>query len=678
MIRKAFFSAIFLPMFIILPLSAYSDGLSADSTRKICWASEVVLLSDAVNYRSASQILGEPSIMPNFGLSYCSWLVDPTHEKEQWITLKFDCDFPAKSIHIYESLNPGAITNIAGYIGEKEEIFYFNNTPKPLQKQGKILKVKIPEELRHAEVFKIYVNLSQYKFSSYQIDAAGLSSDTNDYQIAIDRSAFETKHYPVLLSEEINSEYTEIGPVISPAGDKLFFTRANSPDNIGGTGQDIYMAIKNEKGEFAGVKNIGPPLNNKNSNYVISVLPGGNEMMVGNIYLPGGKSKNGFSISKKIGERWQFPDSMHFEKYRNYSKNGTFCLSPNRKVFISSIKYNNCRGGLDLYVSFLQGDSVWTEPVHMGDVLNTAGNEITPHIAPDGTTLYFSSDGFPGYGRQDVFVSKRLDDTWLNWSKPKNLGFRINSNAWDAFYTITASGKDAYYVSTVAGTNTDIFTLVMEDKNNNQAINPVTLVNGKVINTKDSSVVGAEVIYEELPTGNEAGRATANPETGEYKIVLPAGKKYGVRAEKKDMASETMFLDLTQSFIYAEQNIDLKLVPVEDKQTLRINNVFFDFGRSELLQESFPELNRIVELMKKTSNMKVQINGHTDDVGTEDENMALSQERAQAVSDYLISKGISETRIKAKGFGETKHIAENTTEEGRRLNRRVELVIIME
>jgi outer membrane protein OmpA-like peptidoglycan-associated protein len=644
----------------------------------IIWADELVALSDAVNYRGAAEILGEPSIMPNFGKSICAWLADPTHDKQQWITVKFPVHDSVNTLYLYESLNPGAVTNISALINGKEETFYFNNSPAPEQKEGIVKKIILPPGVAKATVFKIYINLTKYNSLPYQIDAVGVSKKTGDFYVEIDKSAFETKHYPVLLSEEINSQYIEIGPVISPSGDKLFFTRANDPSNIGGGSQDIYYAEKDSEGKFSNVVNIGSPLNNRNSNYVISVLPGGNELLVGNIYLPNGGARHGFSISKRIGNKWQFPQELPFKKYSNFSKRGTFCISPNRKVFISSIKYKGCRGELDLYVSFLENDSIWTEPLNMGSVLNTTGEEITPHIAPDGKTLYFSSDGFPGYGNQDIFVSERLDDTWLNWSKPKNLGYRLNSNAWDAFYTITASGKDAYYVSTVAGSNSDIFTLVMEDKRNQKMINPVALISGNVQNSKDSSFVGAEVVYEELPEGKEVGRASANPETGEFKVILPAGKEYGLMAVKENMASEMLYFDLRKLDKYKEETVNLKLVPIENKQIVRLNNVFFESGKYELLDESFPELNRVVKFLQNNPNVSIQINGHTDSVDSEKANLILSNNRASAVEKYLLSKGVNPGRISSKGFGETLPVATNSTPEGRQLNRRVEFEIIME
>lgn len=646
-------------------------------SQEMIWAKKVVSLSDVINYRSADELLGEPSIMPNFGFSECAWKVDATREKVQWIVLDFDTLVSAKSIHVYENINPGAITNITYFENDKEKTIYSNNSPKPISRSGRVLKVKIDDMTPQISKIKIYLNLQAYNTLKYQIDAVAISPDTSDYEVAINLTDFESEYFPVRLNEEINSEYMEVGPVISPSGRYLYFMRAGDPANYGNKSQDIYVAIKQDNGEFRDVINIGPPLNDEYSNYVISVLPDENQLIVGNIYMGEKGNETGFSISKKNGDEWDYPDSLRFKKFENHSREGTFCVGPSGKVFISAIHYEPCGGESDLYVSFLQEDSVWTEPVNMGKVLNTNGNEITPHIAPDNKTLYFSSNGFLGYGSYDIFVTHRLDDTWLNWSKPQNMGYRINSNSWDGYYTITASGGDSYYVSTVANSNTDIFTLKMQEENKT-TLDPVVLVQGRVFNAKDSTAIGADIFYEELPSGNELGHAISNKKTGHYSIALPAGKKYSIRAQIDNMVAVHQFLDLTDLAAYKEIELNLEVVPIENQQTVRLNNIFFDFGEYILLEDSYPELNRVVDLIKNNPDIKIKIMGHTDDVGSVEDNRILSLNRANAVSEYLASQGIDKTRLEVYGYGKSKPIATNKTDEGRQLNRRVEFLIIKE
>ncbi len=670
-------------IFIVLLISFLGNSLlfSEESNREITWAKRVVSVSDVINYSPSIEILGKPSVLSTIGKSPCAWEIKYNDNMVQWIELDFDEVENPKSVLIHENYNPGAITNISYFKNGKEEIFYQNNNPSPISQDGRVLKILLPPDISKLSKLKIYFTFYQYKISNdkgllYQIDAVGISKDTLDYTVEVNESDFETEYFPKRLNDEINSEYIELAPVISSTGRYLFFSRDGDPNNYGSKNQDIYVAENDGNGKFTYVKNIGAPLNNKNSNYVVSVLPDENQLIVGNIYLDNEKSREGFSISSRSGDKWTLPKALKFEKYENYITKGTFCVGPTGNVMISSIKYDSCRGKTDLYVSFFRKDSVWTEPIRMGDVINTGGSEITPHIAPDNKTLYFSTDGLPGYGRHDIFVTHRLDDTWKKWSEPENLGYKINSDGWDAFYTITASGGDVYYVSTVATRNTDIFTLKMKD-GSSRYIAPVTLVSGVVRNVKTNEPIGAKIDYEELPSGKKVGSALANAITGEFKITLPAGKKYSILANSENMVGIAKSVDLTDQKEFTEIELDLELVPIENLQTVRMNNIFFDFAEYTLLESSYPELNRVVKFLEDNPNIKIVIMGHTDVVGSDEDNYILSVNRAKAVYNYLIEKGILVERLEVKGFGKTKPVATNETAEGRQLNRRVEFQIFM-
>jgi outer membrane protein OmpA-like peptidoglycan-associated protein len=205
----------------------------------------------------------------------------------------------------------------------------------------------------------------------------------------------------------------------------------------------------------------------------------------------------------------------------------------------------------------------------------------------------------------------------------------------------------------------------------------VILVSGKVLDKKTNKPVEANIYYEKLSTGENMGVARANPTTGEYKIALPANEKYGFRAEAKNYIAINENLDLTKLKDKVEEiSRNLILVPIEQGQTLVINNLFFDFAEHNLLPESYPELERLVKSMQENANMKIKIDGHTDNVGTHQANMELSTKRADAVKQFLVSKGVAENRIQTKGFGATKPIASNNTDEGRAKNRRVECTIV--
>jgi outer membrane protein OmpA-like peptidoglycan-associated protein len=328
----------------------------------------------------------------------------------------------------------------------------------------------------------------------------------------------------------------------------------------------------------------------------------------------------------------------------------------------------------DLYVSFLQPNGRWSEPVSFGDTVNTKDDETTPFLAADGVSLYFSSNRKGGLGSNDIYMCKRLDNTWRKWSKPINLGAPINTKDWDAYYTIPASGDLAYLVSYQNSLGKgDIVRVKTKTATKPK---PVILIKGKVLDAKTNLPVEAEITYELLPSGEKVGVAEFISKNGDYVLVLPYGKNYGITAKAIGYVPISLNYDLTVENKYKEIKKDLMLVPFEKGSVVRLNNLFFDSGKATLKKESYPEIERLIQLLKDNADVEIEIAGHTDDIGSDNDNLILSGNRSAAVKEYIISKGIAEGRINCRGYGEYKSIVKNDTEENRQLNRRVEFKII--
>jgi outer membrane protein OmpA-like peptidoglycan-associated protein len=480
------------------------------------------------------------------------------------------------------------------------------------------------------------------------------------------------------LGPNVNSKYEELLPVISPDGKSLFFVRNQHPENIefveGGDNQDIWFSELMADGSWSPAKNIGTPLNTPGHNFVSSAMPDGNTLLIGNAYNEDGSLFAGVSLTHRIPAGWSFPRKVNIENYYNYSQFVTFFMSNSGKIILMTVNRSDSYGGEDVYVSFLRNDTLWSEPMNLGSGINTEGDEISPYLAADEVTLYYATDGKGGFGSADVFVTRRLDDTWKNWSVPENLGPAINSTGWDAYYYIPASGEYVYFVSWGdEGSNSDIYRIKLPEK---VKPNPVTLISGKVMNSKTNLPIEAKIYYELLPEGLESGIARSHHETGEYKITLPSGKKYGFRAEADGFVSVNDYIDVSDINSYNEITRDLYLVPIEIGQIIKLNNIFFDFNKYTLKDESFPELNRVVKFLNENPKITIEIDGHTDNVGSDQYNQTLSENRAKSVYEYLIKNNISESRLSYKGFGESNPVATNKTDEGRQLNRRVEFVIL--
>jgi outer membrane protein OmpA-like peptidoglycan-associated protein len=469
------------------------------------------------------------------------------------------------------------------------------------------------------------------------------------------------------LGPAINTARDELGPNVTPDGKTLYFDRRDTDTNKL-RGDSVWYSTLDTNGEWLPAKPEVWPLNRyKMGSWVSSITPDGNKLLLA-------RSDASLLLFGRTPEGWSILSDMQIDDFYNHSRWLSMCLSSDGNTLILSLVRNETRGKSDLYVSFLKPDSTWSAPLNLGGDINTAGTESSPFLAADGRTLYFSSDSLGGLGKSDIFMSRRLDSTWLHWSPPQNLGAPINSEANDNGFSIPASGEYAYFVSRKDGFGgSDIYRCRLPDS---LRPTPVVLLYGKVLNALNDSDLSAEVKFEDLRTGKQIGRASTSPLNGIYKIVLPSGTNYGFRAEDSGYISVDENMDLTTINKYTEIRKDLRLVPIIKGATIPLNNIFFETDKSDLSSESDAELNRLIRLLTDHPTMSILIAGHTDNVGSHARNMRLSASRAEAVQSYLASHGIQSDRLSVMGYGETKPVASNSTEEGRQQNRRVVFTIL--
>ena len=479
--------------------------------------------------------------------------------------------------------------------------------------------------------------------------------------------------------ESINSPTAELSPKLSPDGRTIFFTRDDHPERIGNkSNQDIWFS-KLQDGEWQKPELMSKPLNNSGSNTLITITPDYNTAYLSNKYDAEGNSDGpGLSIAKKGVAGWKIPTSIEVDNLYNNNRYVAYFISQDKKVLFSAIEQEDSRGGMDLYISFLKDDGSYTAPKNLGDNINTFADDFNPFLAADNRTLYYSTSGLPGYGKEDIWTIKRLDDTWLNWSEPKNLGPAINSSSQEYSFAISAKGDEAYMVSyqeDIPGYKGEGDIVKIELSKSAQP-DPVVLVYGQVLNQKTNEPISAEISYFGLSDDKDYGTASSDPNTGEYKIILPRGVNYGFKSTAEGYGSVSQNLNIEKLEEYKEIERNLYLVPLEVGQTIRLNNIFFDTGEATLREESENELENLKKLLLDNKDMTIEISGHTDNVGNDKNNMKLSSDRALAVLNWLINNGISSERLTSKGYGETKPIATNKTEEGKQQNRRVEFTIV--
>jgi outer membrane protein OmpA-like peptidoglycan-associated protein len=486
------------------------------------------------------------------------------------------------------------------------------------------------------------------------------------------------------LGTNINSDLPELRPTVSADGNLLFFICENHPANTKynsvPNSQDIWYSERDSTGKWQEARHLKFPLNTSQYNAVYWISPDNNRILIRGAFGNGGAYfGKGVSLCvRQANGRWGEPDMLRIRKYEKYDHGLTSgaTMAHDGKTLLLYMTPEAGSPDNDLWVCFLEPDGTWTEPKSLGKTINTPGDEMTPYIAADGVTMYFSSNRPGGLGENDIWMTKRLDKTWTKWSTPVNLGAPINTEGWDAFFTLDAGGEYAYLTSNKdTYGESDIVRVKLLER---EKPDPVVLVSGNVYNAKTKEPLSASLIYETLPDGAPAGNGISSPTDGAFKIVLPYDKNYLIRAsaDKFFAISENLKLDSLIKVGYKEIHKDLYLVPIEIGQIVRLNNVFFDFDKSDLRPESDVELDRVVKLLKENPGIVIEMSAHTDSYGSDDYNMSLSDRRAKSCMEYILSKGISPDRITSKGYGETKPIAPNDTDENRQLNRRVEFKIL--
>lgn len=665
--------------------------------QRIVWASRVLGVSSeartarqTTEYR-AGQALGAPSRLPATGRTTAAWQPDSTPRAEEFLHLRFDTLSPVRQVLVAENAGPGALIRVLAFDEQGTEHLLFQPTEISPLPEGRLLRLTLAQPTPYpVRSLKLIFDPRRVRVP-IQIDAVGISPDAAPAEVKVNVSALTPQSGTAAkenLGEAINSRYWELNPVISPDGRTLYFTRWGHPQNLGPEveqelpdGSKVTMKTQDIwassflNGRWQPAQNLGNPLNNADQNSLCSISSDGKTLLLLNEYLPDGVMTMGLSLSTRLREGWNFPKPVRIKNFYNRISFSEFCLSPDERTIIMTIKRDDTRGGRDLYASFRRPDSTWTEPLNLGPTLNTAEDEQAPFLAADGKTLYFATRGLPGYGNEDIFLSRRLDSTWTRWSKPENLGPTINTAGADSYFSVPASGEYAYFTSrTESLGETDIFRLKLADALRPE---PMALVTGLILSSTDQKPVPADVLGLTLP-GGDSVRTSYDPTTGEYKLMLPLSKAYSLMALRRGYLGTSEYVDLRADKRYREIRQNLYLTPLKAGSHVTLNSVFFEQSAYQLLPASSAELDRLVGMLRERPTMEIQLEGHTDNQGEFEANLQLSQLRVEAVKRYLTEHGIAPLRIRTKGWGPTRPLSSNHNEDNRRKNRRVEITVVKE
>ena len=471
---------------------------------------------------------------------------------------------------------------------------------------------------------------------------------------------------PRNMGDSVNSKDLEYYPTITIDGKELIFTR-----RVGNFNEDFY-GTKLTDGGWTRSRGLSGSINTTQNEGAQNISQDGQWLIFTGCNFPEGYGSCDLYISYQSSNgAWSSPENMG-SQINSESWESAPSLSPDKRDLYFSSNRPEGYGGKDIYVTHLLPTGKWSAPENMGPGINTAGDESCPFMHADNQSLYFTSNGHTGYGGDDLFVTRKGPKN--AFGAVKNLGYPINTIENEGSMVVSADGKTAYYASDRNDSRggLDLYTFELRDD-----VRPIkTLwVKGKVFDKKTLKGLPSAVELTDLVTKVTTSRVQTD-ETGNYLITLPVGTEYAFNVNRRGYLFFSENFSLSQKSPDSTYHIDIPLQPIEANATVVLKNVFFDFNKYELKAESQVELASVVRLLKENPSVKIQINGHTDNIGKPADNLKLSNERARAVINYLSANGIDAKRLSFRGYGDTQPLADNKTEEGRARNRRTELKVI--
>lgn len=474
---------------------------------------------------------------------------------------------------------------------------------------------------------------------------------------------------PVNVGASINTKEQEYSPAFAIDENTMYITRRTGNLRDNRPNEDIYYAKRTESG-WEKIRNLGPPINTADNEGAFSVSADGHYIFFTSCSRPGGKGQCDIWLTIDRDGKWSEPMNLQAPiNTRNWESQPS--IASNGKILYFTSDRPGGYGGTDLwYAKF--GDEGWEDPVNLGPEINTPLDEQFPFIHSDNTTLYFSSEGHPGMGKSDLFITRLKPDG--TWETPKNLGYPINTSGYDWNMVVTRDGKTAYYSSDKMSDGKgglDIYTFQLPEE---IQAKKVSYIRGFVRDAVTKKPINANVIL--TPQNGELITTTyADGQEGKFLVPLKSDLKYALTVDKKGYLFYSDYFDMPNVPSDEPFEIFVDLERVEVGKSVVLKNIFFDTDKFELKPESKSELEKLLSFLQQNSEIKIEIGGHTDNVGSSAHNKTLSTNRAKSVYDYLVKNGINADRLSFVGYGDSQPIASNDTDSGRALNRRTEFKV---
>lgn len=513
---------------------------------------------------------------------------------------------------------------------------------------------------------KLYIDLAniylyQEKYDSVFLFSSSIPCKRYEQQIKKINELAEFRSYqknnpvdfsPKNLGDAINTEKDEYLPCLTADISELLFTRRDKAE-------DFFISY-NKNGQWSKAEKLPSLLNSNYNEGAGSLSPDGRYIYFTRCGAEDGLGSCDIYVSEKIGGQWQEPKNLGSNVNSSAWDSQPCIASDGRTLFFVSNRKDGL-GKSDIYYTYLQDNGQWTKAKNCGKNINTAGNEMSPFVHQSNSVIYFASDEHIGMGGFDLFYSKIENG---KFQPATNLGYPINTSKDENSLTLSAQGDYAIYASDL-----DLYEFTMP-----QSIRPLaaSYIKGIVLDKETNQPLSAKLQIKNLKNARLAHESISDKKTGEFLICLAEGEEYAFSISCEN------YLFYSENFSTDQENQEKQvfLTPIKTGESLVLNNIFFETNSHTLLPTSHAELNTVIELLQNNPSIKLLVEGHTDNVGNAEHNIKLSQQRAEAIVNYLTEKGIEPSRLKAKGYGFSKPIADNNTEEGRAMNRRTEIKII--
>lgn len=489
---------------------------------------------------------------------------------------------------------------------------------------------------------------------------------------AIDMMKHPVDFKPKLMPATINSLFAQSHPVLTADGKTMYYTTLAG---LSKQDDENIVCARFTNGAWSAPESISDNINTKDNEGTCSISMDGNSLVFVGCGRPDGLGSCDLYLSKRVNGVWSKPvnlgaaiNSSTWDSHPSLSADG-------RTLYFVSARKGGY-GNEDIYVSHLDDTGVWTNAMNAGRTINTPGTEFSPFIHADGTTLYFASNGLLGMGGLDLFYAKGMDTTWTT---PVNMGYPLNTNANDETLFITVDGTKGYY-SRFEGQNVNyasrIFLYEFDMPASFKPEKLSTYTQGHIYDKNTKKGLGARVELIDLASGKVTQSVLSDSITGQYTIVITEGKEYALYVNRINYLFESLNFNYIKPANFNPQTLDVYLTPITSGSKVALNNIFFETNSYVLEDKSKIELKKLIAFIQSNPKQKIELSGYTDNVGTAEANMKLSNMRAKAVYDYLIAEGVKSTNISYKGYGSSNPVADNNTEEGRQKNRRLEIKIL--